>query len=65
MPKIKTHKSTSKRFTITKTKKIQHRKPGQDHFNARDNGQASRAKRRDQVASTAFERTIHAVMPYN
>jgi large subunit ribosomal protein L35 len=65
MPKIKTHKSTSKRFTITKTKKIQHRTPGQDHFNARDTGEAKRSKRNDQVASTAYERTIRTVMPYN
>ncbi len=65
MPKIKTHKSTSKRFTITKTKKIIHRNPGQDHFNARETGQAKREKRRDITASTAFERTIRTVMPYN
>lgn len=65
MPKIKTHKATAKRYALTKTDKIKHRKPGQDHFNARDNGQAKRAKRRDQVASTAFERTIRTVMPYN
>ena len=65
MPKIKTHKATSKRFVITKTNKVKHRNPGQDHFNARDTGQAKRAKRRDLTASTAFERTVRVVMPYN
>jgi large subunit ribosomal protein L35 len=65
MPKIKTHKSTSKRFTITKTKKVIHRNPGQDHFNARETGASKRAKRRDLTASTAFERTVKVVMPYN
>lgn len=65
MPKIKTHKATAKRFALTKNNKIKHRKPGQDHFNARDTGQAKREKRRDLTASSAFERTIRTVMPYN
>lgn len=65
MPKIKTHKATAKRFSVTKTGKITHRKPGQDHFNARESGDTKRTKRRDITASTAFERTIRVVAPYN
>jgi large subunit ribosomal protein L35 len=65
MPKIKTHKATVKRFALTKTRKIKHRKPGQDHFNARESGQTKRTKRRDLTASTAFEKTIKTVIPYN
>lgn len=58
MPKIKTHKATAKRFVLTKTEKLKHRKPGQDHFNARDTGAAGTKKRRDLVASEAFAKTV-------
>ncbi|KKR20095.1 MAG: 50S ribosomal protein L35 [Parcubacteria group bacterium GW2011_GWE2_39_37] len=61
MPKIKTHKATAKRFVVTKTKKITHRKPGQDHFNARENGNAGRKKKRDSEASSVYARTIRTV----
>jgi len=62
MPKIKTHKATAKRFKITKTSKIIHRKPGQDHFNARENGSTGTKKKRDINASTAYTKTIHVSM---
>ncbi|MEA3464388.1 MAG: 50S ribosomal protein L35 [Patescibacteria group bacterium] len=65
MPKIKTHKATVKRFTITKTKKIKRRKTGQDHFNARESGATTRRKRRDINAHKSNIKTIKALMPYN
>ena len=65
MPKIKTHKATAKRFTVTKTKKIKHRKAGQGHFNARETGQVTRMKRRDVDATKTLEKTIKTLMPYN
>ena len=65
MPKIKTHKATSKRFIITKTKKVKHRKAGQDHFNARETGKVGRNKRRDVDATKTLEKTIKVLMPYN
>jgi ribosomal protein L35 len=61
MPKIKTHKATAKRFTITKTSKIIHRKPGQDHYNARENGSTGTKKKRDINAHPAYVKTIHAL----
>lgn len=42
---MKTRKSISKRFKITKTKKILRRHTRQDHFNARDSGNKTRQKR--------------------
>lgn len=42
---MKTRKSISKRFKITKTKKILRRHTHQDHFNARDPGNKTRGKR--------------------
>lgn len=62
MPKAKTHKATAKRFTVTKSNKLKHRKPGQDHFNARANGDATRDKRRDQVANDCFTKTVKILM---
>ncbi len=56
--KLKTKKVISKRFQITKNKKILHRAPGQDHFNARANGVAIKKKRRDKEMSKSYERTI-------
>lgn len=65
MPKIKTHKATVKRFKKTATKKLLQRKAGQDHFNARDTGNATRKKRRDIKVSSTFTKTINTLTPYN
>jgi large subunit ribosomal protein L35 len=63
MPKLKTHQATAKKFTITKRGKVMKRKAGQDHFNARESGKITRAKRRDvQLTSTHFKR-IKQAMP--
>ena len=64
MPKIKTHKATAKRFTITR-KKILRRKAGQDHFNARERGNTKRNKRRDIAASSTNTKTIKKLLPYS
>lgn len=64
MPKIKTHKATVKRFTITKTNKIKRRKAGQGHFNARESGNIVRKKRRDVDAHKSNIKTIKTLMPY-
>ncbi len=45
---IKTNKSYTKRFKITKNGKILSRKPGQDHFNAKERTRASMSKHRMQ-----------------
>lgn len=63
MPKIKTHKATVKRFTKTGTNKVLRRKAGQDHFNARENGDTKRNKRRDISAHTADVKNIIRLLP--
>ncbi|MFA4834265.1 MAG: 50S ribosomal protein L35 [Patescibacteria group bacterium] len=63
MPKIKTHKATAKRFTITRHK-IMRRKAGQDHFNSRERGNTTRNKRRDIEASSTNVKTIKQLLPY-
>jgi len=47
MPKLKSNKKLSKRFTLTATGKVKSRKPGQSHFNGRNTGKETRNKRRD------------------
>lgn len=64
MPKVKTHKATAKRFRLTKNGKIMHRKPGQDHFNARESGNTTRKKRRDLEMSKTQEKIIKQLTPY-
>lgn len=64
MPKIKTRKSVSKRFKITKNKKVIKRTGGQDHFNARESGNTKRNKRRDWQIAKADQKNIRRFVPY-
>lgn len=43
---MKTNKSYTKRIRVTKNGKLVARKPGQNHFNAKESGSAKSAKRR-------------------
>ncbi len=65
MPKIKTHKATSKRFGLTSKGKIRQRKTSQDHFNARNTGDETRSKRRDSITTDTLNKTIKQLIPYN
>lgn len=47
---MKTNKSYTKRLRVTRTGKIIARKPGQNHFNAKE----SRAKQLDKARSAPF-----------
>ena len=62
MPKIKTHKATAKRFTITKSGKMKQRKAGLDHFNARESGNTKRNKRRDIDTNKTLTKTIKSLI---
>jgi ribosomal protein L35 len=46
----KTKKALSKRIKITASGKIMKRHPGQNHFNAKDSGNGTRAKHGDKQA---------------
>lgn len=65
MPKIKTHKASIKRFTVTKNKKVKRRKAGQDHFNARESSVITRRKRRNVKVSQSNIKTIKKLIPYS
>lgn len=58
MKKLKTRKSISKRFKISKNKKVLHRTCGQDHFNTRDSGKKILNKRRDRTLSKSYHKVI-------
>lgn len=63
MPKMKTHKATSKRYKLTKTGKIMKRTAGQNHFNARENGNTGRNKKSDVVTSETLRRVMNTNLP--
>ena len=65
MPKVKTRKALSKRFKITKKKKVLKRGTGQDHFNARESGQQKRGKKLDRSMSGEDAKNIKKLLPYN
>jgi len=55
---MKTRKTISKRFRLTKKKKVLHRACGQDHFNARESGKKTRNKRRNRSLSKSLRKTV-------
>lgn len=46
---MKTNKSYTKRIRVTRKGKLVARKPGQDHFNAKERGRTKGVKRRANV----------------
>lgn len=61
---MKTRKSASKRFKITKQGKILRKKTGQDHFNAKETGNKTRKKRNMSAVSKADKRHVKGMLPY-
>ncbi|MDP2587302.1 MAG: 50S ribosomal protein L35 [bacterium] len=66
MPKIKTHKASAKRFKATggKKAKFMRRKAGQGHFNAREDGNTVRLKRKDQEVHPTDAKRLKVLLPY-
>ncbi|MDQ5902403.1 MAG: ribosomal protein [Patescibacteria group bacterium] len=63
--KQKTNKSVSKKFRVTGSGKVTRRSTGNNHYNVRDNGVATRNKRSDAgIAVRADEKNLLRVMPY-
>lgn len=55
---MKTRKTISKRFRVTKNNKVIHRKSGQDHFNSRESSKVTRNKRRDVTLSKTHAKNV-------
>ncbi len=64
MPKMKTRKSISKKVKVTGTGKLLRRSTGHNHYNSRDTGAATRAKRKDHGIFRTEEKNIQKAMPY-
>ena len=58
MGKMKTRKSISKRFRVTKSGKVIKRTSGQGHYNSRETGKVKRNKRSDVVMSKTINRFV-------
>lgn len=58
MPKLKTKKTVSKRFTITGSGKVMRQHGGKNHFNARTSSNITRKKRRDEEMSSHFTKNV-------
>ena len=54
----KSNKSITKRFKITKNKKVLFRPMHQDHFNAKDSGNETRRKRKTKALKGALRKKI-------
>lgn len=62
MPKQKTKKSLVKKIKVTGTGKILVRGTGQNHYNSRATGKATRAKRGDKGVYPAVEKNIQKAL---
>jgi ribosomal protein L35 len=62
--KLKNSKSAGKRFKISSTGKLQHRRSGTDHFNAREGGDAGRHKKMQKILTNQNKKDIKNLMPY-
>jgi len=64
MPKLKTRKSITKRFKITKTGKVLRRATGLDHYRAKKSGKSVRQSRKWLVVSKSESRKIKRLFKY-
>ena len=62
MPKMKTHKGTKKRFRLTGTGKVMHRRAGTSHLATRKTHKQKRNLRGTGVASVVHLKRIHIAL---
>lgn len=60
---MKTNKSFTKRIKVTKKGKILARKPGQNHFNAKESGEKNLSKRGLKQVGWATKRVTRRFLP--
>ncbi len=64
MPRLhKTNRSLRKRIKITASGKILKRKPGQNHFNAKDNGKTGMRKHGSKASPVEYAKGFQALLP--
>lgn len=65
MPKIKTHSGASKRFKLTSNGKVKRSKAFRNHILNKKTTKRKRHLRKGGYASSANEKTIKVLIPYN
>lgn len=58
MPKQKTRKALVKKIKVSKSGKVTRRASGQNHFNSKDTGKETRAKRKDKRLFKTDEKNV-------
>jgi large subunit ribosomal protein L35 len=64
MPKLKTHKGAKRRFHITGTGKVMHRKGAISHLRVRKSKRARSQIAKSQVAADPMQKRVHRLLPY-
>ena len=62
MPKIKTHKSTAKRFRITGSGKLRRRKQGSSHFRRRKSKRVLRSLDKNEPVASADDKRVRRIL---
>jgi large subunit ribosomal protein L35 len=65
MPKMKTHKSSQKRFSITKSGKIKRAKAYKSHILTKKSTKRKRNLRKSTFVSAAETSRVKALLPYS
>ncbi|MEN8252255.1 MAG: 50S ribosomal protein L35 [Patescibacteria group bacterium] len=58
MPKRKSNRALLKKIKISKNKKVKRRSTGQNHFNGKESGSKTRAKRSDKRLFKTDEKNV-------
>ena len=64
MPKIKTKKSASKRFSVTGSGKVKYKKQGSRHILTKKSTKRKKNLRKPAMLSPEEEKRIKKIMPY-
>jgi large subunit ribosomal protein L35 len=64
MPKLKTHKGAARRFKITSTGKVMHRKGRISHLRTRKAKRARSQIDKYMMAADPMQKRVHRLLPY-
>ena len=64
MPKLKTHKGAKRRFHITGTGKVMHRKGGISHLRIAQGKRARSQIDKKMMAADSMQKRVHRLLPY-
>jgi large subunit ribosomal protein L35 len=64
MPKLKTHKGAARRFHITGTGKVMHRKGHISHLRSAKSKRAKRQIANKMMAADPMQKRVHRLLPY-